>query len=738
MNFLPQSSNTFEPPTIPPAPKQLTHHLKRGLWLVIAGIVVLAGGGVGYVAYSQGYLHLPFLQPNTASLADKMAASIANIKNAQYGIRVHLATEPRDPKAQPLTKNLNTNLDELIPESGWTFPLLDQETLLRSVPTDLQLNAGMTLYADTEAEKGGNGSVTIDGSYTGGDLTLEASVEGRKIGDPLYVFVKKFPALFFFDFSAVKNKWIKIEKSDTESFLSFDFADNENNKKTAAVAQDTLRAVFSRGLFALDRELPAETIAGIKTEHYRLTVHPEKLTDVYQDIIDGAKKRGEETKQLDEAVENLKDPSTQKLLKNVAEQSSYEIWIEPRTGMPRQAKWMLALVPPDSLERLKGKQLSLSFQLTLEHVNQKVTVDKPNSAIDFDEATRLLYGISKEEQQFEKQTGQIRMLKSVFSVYHDKQQTYPDSLEQLNKELPGLAQKCKDATAANTNVNGTGIRTSYDYSCTLIERYAENPPKTIDVYTDKPYGYTKDGDAYTLIFEIQYFDGMSEYEKKQYVEGANTEKGTPTPTQTLGLLPSTSSVNGTNSNTAKDVNAATDGALIPDTDSDGLNNAQEQLYGSDPTKTDTDSDGLPDYDEVIKYQTKPEVKDSDTDGYDDFTEVTGGYNPTGTGKATTEQTQLWDSKPSFRNGPTIGNSTVNQTAGYATVYWTLSEAGDGIVNYGTTAGYGNVQSDYAFINNHTIRLPVVSRTTYHYSIRSCTNKPNSRCSSTADAIFIAQ
>lgn len=748
MDFLP-SQNSFSPPNpppslgnggIPPAPKHLSSHTRLGLWLASAGIVVLAGGGIGYVAYSQGYFSLPFLKPNADTLADNMIASITHIKNAHYGIRVRLQTEPRARNAQPLTKNLNTNLGEVIPENRWMFPLLDQETLLRSIPTDLVLDAGMTVYTDMEAGNGGNGTVTLDGSYAGGDATLDAAIEARKIGDTVYMYVSKFPALFVFDFSSIKNRWIEIKKGDAESFLSFDFANNENSKKTAAIAQDTLRAVFSRGLLTLDQKLPAETIAGTKTEHYRLTAHPEALSNVYRDIIEAAKKRGEKTGQLDAMVKNLNDPQTKDLLKNVTEHSTYELWIEPRTGLPRQTRWTVVLIPPDSLERLKDKQLSLSFQLTLEHANQRVTIEKPQDVIDFDEATRLLYGISKEEQQFEKQTEQIRALKSVLSAYYDKKQSYPESLDRLTSELPDLAQTCKDAANENTksNANGTGAATVYDAYCAVLLRSTETPLKTTDVYTKKSYSYLKDGDSYALTFDITYFDGMSEYEKKQYADGANTEKGAPTPAPASGLLPNTTPTDISTTNVAQNTNTTTASVLSPDADSDGLNDTQEQLYGSDPTKTDTDGDGLPDYDEVMKYQTKPEVKDSDNDGYDDFTEVTGGYNPMGMGKTTAEQTRRWDSKPSFRNGPAIGNVTVNQTSGYATASWTLSESGDGIVHYGTTAGYGTLQSDYAFVNSHTIRLPVVSGTTYHYSIRSCTNMPNSRCSLTADATFTAQ
>lgn len=48
--------------------------------------------------------------------------------------------------------------------------------------------------------------------------------------------------------------------------------------------------------------------------------------------------------------------------------------------------------------------------------------------------------------------------------------------------------------------------------------------------------------------------------------------------------------------------------------------------------TDTDGDGLSDYEEVNTWKTDPSLSDTDGDGYDDATEVKGGYNPLGEGR----------------------------------------------------------------------------------------------------------
>jgi len=58
-----------------------------------------------------------------------------------------------------------------------------------------------------------------------------------------------------------------------------------------------------------------------------------------------------------------------------------------------------------------------------------------------------------------------------------------------------------------------------------------------------------------------------------------------------------------------------------DPDNDGLTNAQELAAGTDPTKADTDGDGLSDKDEVQTYKTNPSKADTDNDGLSDKDEV---------------------------------------------------------------------------------------------------------------------
>ena len=58
-----------------------------------------------------------------------------------------------------------------------------------------------------------------------------------------------------------------------------------------------------------------------------------------------------------------------------------------------------------------------------------------------------------------------------------------------------------------------------------------------------------------------------------------------------------------------------------DSDGDGLTDAQEVFYGSDPDEADTDGDGINDFRELVDFGTDPLNPDTDDDGINDFNEI---------------------------------------------------------------------------------------------------------------------
>lgn len=82
-------------------------------------------------------------------------------------------------------------------------------------------------------------------------------------------------------------------------------------------------------------------------------------------------------------------------------------------------------------------------------------------------------------------------------------------------------------------------------------------------------------------------------------------------------------------NTSGEVVWCTVTVTVLDADGDGLVDADEEVIGSDPTKSDTDGDGLSDYEEINWPSTDPTKPDTDGDGISDYDED---YDEDGLGK----------------------------------------------------------------------------------------------------------
>ncbi|GGO75319.1 binary toxin-like calcium binding domain-containing protein [Nocardioides deserti] len=104
--------------------------------------------------------------------------------------------------------------------------------------------------------------------------------------------------------------------------------------------------------------------------------------------------------------------------------------------------------------------------------------------------------------------------------------------------------------------------------------------------------------------------------------------------------------------------AATGGVVCDggDADEDGLTDGQEKQLGTDPTKADTDGDGLKDGAEVNQHKTDPLKPDTDGDGVKDGAEVSGETN-TAYGKEPTDPTKADTDGDGLKDGAEITRGT---------------------------------------------------------------------------------
>ncbi len=103
-------------------------------------------------------------------------------------------------------------------------------------------------------------------------------------------------------------------------------------------------------------------------------------------------------------------------------------------------------------------------------------------------------------------------------------------------------------------------------------------------------------------------------------------------------------------------------------------NKQAQMEEIDMI-TDTDGDGLTDYDEVNKYKTEKSNPDTDGDGYSDGIEVASGYNPLGQGRLSLSQPDIRTVTIDFKNGASFMDLTSGRVVSDVDLFGYLDDEG---------------------------------------------------------------
>lgn len=750
----------------------------RRPWLipVIVVAVVLVLGGTTLVLAEAGVLPfslpfrlpfaLPFITPQKGELLTRMLDALPSIKSAEYSATVAAEAQPKGIGDAPL--DLNAFFKAQQEATGQKTSLYNDRSYA-FLPTDLKFD--LTVRGKSEKEKEGKPTdveVGLAGTYASGGTSFSGDLEVRKVGETSYVNIKKFPNLFFFDTSAIQNKWVAITEDDVAAgsssslglplsyFQSQEDGAAQANKDAVEQIKAIIRTAVEEKLIGVNRSLGVEEIEGQEAEHLSFRVELANASAFYDAIIVGLADRfGDRAffRSSDNTRKFLTSDAFKQFTGAINKNAKVDLWIDPRTAYPAKFQFQLTMTPNADSEKFKDVQFVLTIGSTFKNINKSVKVAVPDSVIPYDEAERLLSGKSKEEQQFEKQIARVQDVRDGLREYQSLYGEYPEDLKKIDEKLRSSYDDCLNdrLPATNANANKTlGALTPFsiemignsntddqqrkESKCYRYKSFAKGV-KIEDVYSGKTYGYIVAGDDYQLSYELKFSEDIPDYAKEEYADGKNTATSKDMSVEKVGRYENLNA--NRNSNANGNLNTNTNSIASPDSDSDGINDDTERQRGSDPEKSDTDGDGLPDYDELYKYKTSPTKTDTDGDGYDDRTEVTGGYNPGGTGQVTDAQRTAWSRVPSFVDGPTIAGIAAAVSPGQTTISWSTDVAADGIVNFGETNAYGKYRSNTAFTKTQSISIPTEAGKTYHYAIRSCTKSPDSRCSNSADKVFTA-
>lgn len=604
------------------------------MWLAPLIIVVLLAGAT-VVSAKLGWLpfDIPYLTPKIeGDLMNRMIERLSEITSVESTLSLGFEAEPREAGAEPIDvraivnamPNANANRSDDFSSFNEMFTAL---------PGDIKLS--LTASGFTERPKADQPidlEAGLSGSYQSGGATFAGEINIRKIGETLYVNIPVFPLLL--DVSSIKDKWVAVTESDfneseygyyADLFSGSSQVNWPTSQQIVGQTKVILSAAQSEKFIEVEKNLGQQKINGTTAEGFRLRMDPAQTGAFYRKATEdlNAQYGSQAIIKFDQPMaETLAKPDFQEFFNQMVDSATFDLWVDPANAWPVKFDYRLRLVPPDSNEKLKNKQFRLTLSMSFQNVNSGRSVAKPGNTIDLDEAIRLMTGISQEKQDHDKQAARLSSLASALNYYHQARKVYPDQLSDLQPELTSIAEACESGFQNTNSYGNSGINR---YDCSQIKNIADHAELIIDVYTDKPYGYAKDGADFRLTYQIRYYDEMTDYDKNLYNEGQNTmnsesrsieaESNNNENTNSTIIIPLFTNSN-TNTNTSVNSNV----------------NSSTNMNNSDDPLSDSDNDGLTDFEESY-YGTDSTNPDSDGDGYLDGEEVQNGYNPLGAGRS---------------------------------------------------------------------------------------------------------
>lgn len=336
-----------------PQPHRGLNKILLVIVFIIGGVLIIGGGAFAYFNYFQ----------SPEKIVQKMTTQLTKIKSLEYSGEIKVEADTGDllsgvgslsQPRQPVSNNKTSHSSINFTGSSDIQKLDDPKGLLVfNIKTD----------------------ALPQGKFAFG-------LEIRTISKIIYVKLSDVPNLGFFDLSAVKNQWIKI---DTEALkkqfglekLEEQVKEAQKKQGLTPVIEKLKTAVQQAKIFKITQKLAGEKIEGVNTYHYKFIIDKEGVKNLFVEIskiIEDRTLIEEELKEFDKSLETV--------------ELEGEIWIGKKDLLPYKIT-LSSIIKETDKSKTSGK---VSFTLLLKSFNKPVQIDIPQQAKPLEEFLGGLFG----------------------------------------------------------------------------------------------------------------------------------------------------------------------------------------------------------------------------------------------------------------------------------------------------------------------------------------------------------
>jgi len=279
--------------------------------------------------------------------------------------------------------------------------------LMKTLPSDINMKISATASSEMKSEGTPDSlfDFNAEGNF-GGDLTYKVNFNTIKKGDDYYFKINNFPNLFFFflgDISFIKGKWVRISPSNASSTNQYGYSFlaslgeqlpamektfKEKHDRIVNFAKTAVKIADEEKLITFKAKPRVEKVDGKQLIRYELSLRKEAILPFYTRLQEEIKKDpnlSELSFMIDQGlIDYLQSNEFQQVFDYVNKNNTFVLWTDIN-GFPAIIQNSMRVVPPDTAKQLKDKQISITFKVLINKINEPPNIQAPSDSTSIED-----------------------------------------------------------------------------------------------------------------------------------------------------------------------------------------------------------------------------------------------------------------------------------------------------------------------------------------------------------------
>ncbi len=362
------------------------------------------------------------------------------------------------------------------------------------------MNMGFKLIAGEDATDAENpkANLNYDLNLAIEGMSFTANFDITVVDKIAYFRLNKAPLLPFMDMGKFKGKWIKADPKEIEKLnpSAGQSLKTLGSTEEMSVKIKALMEKYQGNLIKVQKELPDETVDGVKSYSYSIALEKTTLQQLFAELKtiseDAIKAQTDDTnKPLQDKLLDAQYKILNEVIGMVSDKADIKIAIGKKDKLMQDISFKISLTGKDlndiaakisgstgfsaSSGETEGLALDLNFDIKYSDYNKPVDIKAPENAEDFMKALGIEESLNtaKSKAHDAKRQSDLQQLRTALIFYYDDNNSYP------------IAK----------NMEKTSEKNSAIYK--LVPKYiSEIPVDSLE--PNYYYGYKSDGKTYEL------------------------------------------------------------------------------------------------------------------------------------------------------------------------------------------------------------------------------------------------